>query len=122
MVHDGIFQLPSPLTTENGSGFVRVAAKTAFQDPRRPDPREMFVQEAKVYAKMPRNLQDDYTGLVKTYPIREQVPVQAVTPKFFGYYVPVDIDVLEKRVRSSLILLEHCGVPIDPEKLNGDDV
>jgi hypothetical protein len=122
MVHDGILQLPSPLTTQDGSGCVRVAAKTAFQDPRRPDAREMFMHEAKVHAKMPRNLQDDYTGFVKTYPIREQVPVQAVTPKFYGYYVPVEDDALKESAQSGLILLEHCGVPIDPNKLNGDDV
>jgi hypothetical protein len=91
----------------------------------------MFVNEAQVHAKMPRHLQDDYTGFVKTYPIREQVPVQAVVPKFHGYYVAVVDKVKgkrgkrgkkEDRTRSGIILLEHCGTPIVADNLNGDDM
>jgi hypothetical protein len=128
MVHDALLKLPSPLTTSDGSGFVRVAAKTAFQDPGRTDARQMFENEAHVHAAMPRHLQDDYTGFVKTPPIREQVPVQAVVPKFYGYYVPIeeeaktDADAEPAKTRSGLILLEHCGVPIEPSRLNGDDM
>lgn len=72
-----------------------------------------------MHAQMPRNLQDDYAGFVETYPIREQVPVQAVLPKFHGQYLPVEDDISEEVKRSGLFLLEHCGVPIDPK---GDDV
>jgi hypothetical protein len=128
MVHDALLKLPAPLTTSNGRGFVRVAAKTAFQDPERKSTREMFENEALVHAAMPRHLQDDYTGFVKTPPIREQVPVQAVVPKFYGYYVPVeeeaktDPGVGSANTRSGIILLEHCGVPIEPDRLNGDDM
>lgn len=47
--------------------------------------------------------------------------MQAVAPKFYGYYVSVEHDVPNEGGRSGLILLENCGVPIEPTKLNGDD-
>ena len=54
-------------------------------------------------------------------PINE-VPVGAVVPQFYGYYVPDDPNQsTEQRFLSPILLLEHCGVSVDPLKLNADD-
>jgi hypothetical protein len=130
MVHDAILQLPSPLISRDGKNHVRVAAKTCFMSPEKAEARDLFVNEAKVYDRMPRHLTDDYTGYVRVYPIREPVPVQAVVPKFYGYYTPmkevVDEDGQKSEVvdtsKSGIMLLENCGTPVDLKKLSGDDM
>jgi hypothetical protein len=130
MVHDAALQLPLPLVTHDGNRFVRVAAKTCFLSPEKHEARELFLNEAKVYDRMPRHLTDDYTGYVKVYPIREPVPVQAVVPKFYGYYAPMKeeegedgtmMEVVDES-KSGILLLENCGTPINLEELNGDDM
>jgi hypothetical protein len=120
MVHDAALELPYPLTAfDEEHAYVRVAAKTCFLGPSKHEARQLFENEAKVYDKMPRHLMDDYTGYVRCYPIREPVPVQAVVPKFYGYYVPTDTG---GEQRSGIILQENCGTPIDLEEVNEDDM
>jgi hypothetical protein len=51
-------------------------------------------------------------------------PVGAVVPQYYGYYVSEDTgDRSEKNevYLSPILLLENCGVPVDPETLGIDD-
>ncbi|KIK28113.1 hypothetical protein PISMIDRAFT_658156, partial [Pisolithus microcarpus 441] len=52
-------------------------------------------------------------------PIHNPVPLHALVPQFYGYYVPV-----EERpppCLSPILFLEHCGQPVDLFCLSGDD-
>ncbi|KII90866.1 hypothetical protein PLICRDRAFT_52573 [Plicaturopsis crispa FD-325 SS-3] len=108
--------LPLPLRAAHSrNGHARVALKTAMRE--RGD-REMLAHEARTYAALPRHLMQAYTGLNLVTPLKFPVPVGAVVPKFFGYYVPdfaedVGTDAEPWEKSSPLLLLEDCGTPLD---------
>ncbi|EIW86207.1 hypothetical protein CONPUDRAFT_44143, partial [Coniophora puteana RWD-64-598 SS2] len=59
-----------------------------------------------------------WSGYNVMAPLHDPVPVMALVPQFYGYYQPEDPlpDYL-----SPILLLEHCGVPIDVDTLCADD-
>ncbi|KAJ7886638.1 hypothetical protein B0H14DRAFT_2338137, partial [Mycena olivaceomarginata] len=66
-----------------------------------------------------------WCGLNLVTPIMHPVPVAAVVPKFYGYYVPVKEDSsLSYRAwhsMSPILLLEECGKPILADKFTPDE-
>ncbi|KAJ7019878.1 hypothetical protein C8F04DRAFT_1014895 [Mycena alexandri] len=92
-----------------------------------------------MYDAFPKHLQEDWCGLNLVAPITHPVPVGAVVPKFYGYYVPVRED-NEKRDEqialqnfkrspgykawdrlSPILLLQECGSPITPGNFSADE-
>ncbi|KAJ8473758.1 hypothetical protein ONZ45_g16179 [Pleurotus djamor] len=94
--------------------------------------------------KNQRHLMEDWQGLCLLTPeIQFPTPVKAVLPKFYGYYIPTKETEraakkrqeaengkgrywrgegdLANTVLSPILLLEDCGEPIEPTKMNIDD-
>lgn len=129
----GALTLPEPLYGRSRTGQVTVAVKTAQP---RGNARRLLRNEAYMYSRFPRHLQQEYCGYELVRPIWHPVPVGPVVPKFYGYYVPVDEhgkatdrlwsafsdredgDVLGL---SAILLLEECGQPVDPETFSADE-
>ncbi|KAF7334500.1 hypothetical protein MVEN_02279500 [Mycena venus] len=92
--HSAVFRaglrLPYPLSARSPTGEVTVAAKTGFSGD---EARKLLSNEGKIYGAFPKHLQEDWCGLNLVAPITHPVPVHAVVPKFYGYYVPVMEDV-----------------------------
>ncbi|KII95555.1 hypothetical protein PLICRDRAFT_170195 [Plicaturopsis crispa FD-325 SS-3] len=120
-VYSAAIRLPHPLSARSPNKLVTVALKTAMRE--RED-RSMLENEAEIYNSMPSHLMEEWCGLNLVSPIKYPVPVGAVVPKFYGYYVP-DFDepthdkkgkVLRSWEKSSpILLLEDCGKPISPK-------
>ena len=107
---DGV---PRPPTSK-----VSVTAKLTIPDDHYESHSQHLRDEARVYQEFPRHLYEHWTGYNVVPPIMDPVPVGAVVPQFFGYYVP-DIEngpKKEGKFMSPILLLEHCGVQIDLKK------
>lgn len=132
LVYRAPLTLPKPLSGRSRTGQVTVAAKTS--KPPLGD-RRLFQNEAEIYNMFPKHLMQEYCGYNLVTPMKYPVPVGAVVPKFYGYYIPVDdkgnsLDLLHmrKNVRdyheadwpSPILLLEECGEPINASKLTMD--
>lgn len=121
VVYGGCFRPPAPIKVASPTGEVRVAVKVPFDDRKN---IRMLEQEGKGYAKMPTHLMENWTGyhhLEEEYGGDVIVPVQAVIPKFYGYYVPEDDDAWVDNPSRPLLLLEECGQPIETRKLSHED-
>jgi hypothetical protein len=90
VVHRAALRLPVPLSARSPTGEVTVAAKTGFSNE---EARRLLLNEGKIYGAFPKHLQEDWCGMNLVAPITHPVPVHAVVPKFYGYYVPVREDV-----------------------------
>ncbi|KAJ7704152.1 hypothetical protein B0H16DRAFT_1346916 [Mycena metata] len=137
-VHRAALRLPIPLSARSPTGEVTVAAKTGFSNE---EARRLLHNEGKMYDAFPKHLQEDWCGLNLVAPITHPVPVGAVVPKFYGYYVPVREDVerekqeavrAEKKAQndpghkawerlSPILLLQECGSPITPGNFSADE-
>ncbi|KAI0064459.1 hypothetical protein BV25DRAFT_1782348, partial [Artomyces pyxidatus] len=76
--------------------------------------------EARNYQRFPKHLFQHWNGYNVLPPLHDPVPVGAVVPQFYGHYVPEKTNA-EAEDLSPIMLLEDCGKPIDPRKLNLDD-
>lgn len=96
---------------------VRVAAKLSIQDD------SHLAREAQNYQKFPQHFFEHWSGFNLIPPIRNPVPVGALVPQFYGFYTPVMDTAAAKKARylSPILLLEHCGTPIDPATMGIDD-
>lgn len=83
-VYRARLRLPQPLSANTSTGEVTVAAKTAFYNH---EARELHRNEGKIYDAFPEHMMEDWSGLNLVSPIVNPVPVGAVVPKFYGYYV-----------------------------------
>lgn len=90
VVHRAALRLPRPLGARSPTGEVTVAAKTGFPGS---EARQLLLNEGKIYGAFPAHLMEDWCGLNLVAPITHPVPVHAVVPKFYGYYVPVREDI-----------------------------
>ncbi|KAF8840604.1 hypothetical protein BDN67DRAFT_951330 [Paxillus ammoniavirescens] len=99
---------PVPRTTR-----FTVAAKLSIQHDRH------LAREAENYQNFPEHFFQYWSGYNLVPPIRDPVPVHAVVPQFFGYYTPEQP--VQKPYLSPILLLEHCGSPIDPDTVSVDD-
>jgi hypothetical protein len=118
-VYRASFRLPAPL--EAGlHGHVSVVAKVAVP---RQEAREFLYHEAVTYNSFPDHLTQEYCGYALVPGVKYPVPVGAVVPKFFGYYVPdhVGYDAGNIDEPSAILLLEECGSPVDPQNLSHDN-
>ncbi|OSX65568.1 hypothetical protein POSPLADRAFT_1133679 [Postia placenta MAD-698-R-SB12] len=71
---------------------------------------------------LPKHLMEDWSGLNLVAPHKWPVPADAIVPKFYRYYVPVKSrQTSSQRSLSPILLVEECGVPIDPRKLSIDE-
>ncbi|KAF8905708.1 hypothetical protein CPB85DRAFT_1224568 [Mucidula mucida] len=116
-VYRARFRLPIPLTARSSSGDVTVAAKTPLSDA---NSHRMLRHEAKMYSSaIPSYLTEEWTGYhfvsEAMYDGDGVVPVAAVVPKFYGFYVPEHWSY--RGLLSPIMLLEECGTPIDREEL-----
>ncbi|KAJ7741197.1 hypothetical protein DFH07DRAFT_751215, partial [Mycena maculata] len=94
--------------------------------------------EGKIYGAFPKHLMEDWCGFNLVAPITHPVPVRAVVPKFYGFYVPTDeatdeADEEEALLQfkysksytdwqrmSPILLLEECGKPIVSSEFTAD--
>ena len=110
-VYRATLTLPKGLSARTPDGKVTVAAKTAFP---RSEHRTLFHNEAKIFNSFPRHLSEEWCGYNMVSPLSWPVPVGPVVPKFYGYYLPTG----EKRdTLSPILLMEECGIPVNPRKL-----
>ena len=78
-------------------------------------------REAINYQSFPAHLFEHWSGYNIIQPLHDPVPVGAVLPQFYGYYVPEKNSDDDSPYLSAILLLENCGLPIDPEALDKDD-
>ena len=105
------FRLPIPLTARSHSGDVTVAAKISRSDARS---RDMLRHEAKMYSiDVPSHMSEQWTGWhwieESMYDGDGIVPVDAIVPKFYGYYMAEDAS--RRGLLSPILLIEECGEP-----------
>jgi hypothetical protein len=113
------FRLPAPLEGRTTS-HVAVVAKVAV--PRR-EARDFLQHEAAIYDTFPEHLTQEFCGYALVPGVKYPVPVGAVVPKFFGYYIPEHpgYDAGNIAEPSPILLLEQCGKPVEPPSLSHDD-
>ncbi|KAI0767599.1 hypothetical protein C8Q74DRAFT_1203803 [Fomes fomentarius] len=124
--------LPPPLSARSPTGQVTVAAKLAYN---RCTAHGLLHNEARVYDSLPKHTQEEWCGYNVVPQCRFPVPVGAIAPKFFGYYLPVDANgkIVEKKHTgcqedypctvewpSPILLMEECGTPVEPSKFTAD--
>ena len=85
-----------------------------------------LAREASNYQKFPEHFFHHYNGYTIIPQLHTIAPVNAVVPQFYGYYVPKkDHEGKAKADQPSylspILLLEHCGEPIDPDELAAED-
>lgn len=68
-------------------------------------------QEAQNYSEFPDHLYEHWNGYNIIAPCHDPLPVGAVVPQFYGYYVPDESNapIKEGKFMSPILLLEHCG-------------
>ncbi|KAH9931571.1 uncharacterized protein B0H18DRAFT_952725 [Fomitopsis serialis] len=120
LVRRAPLKLPPPLSTYGKHRMVTVAAKTAFVHI---SARKFLRHEAEIFSLFPRHLQEEYCGYNLVTPVKHPVPVGAVVPKFYGYYVPVEKDgsAPDHKYAGPILLMEECGQPVVPSKFSIDD-
>ncbi|KAH7885016.1 hypothetical protein F5I97DRAFT_1811584, partial [Phlebopus sp. FC_14] len=77
-----------------------------------------LAREASNYVKFPAHFFQHWNGYNVVPPLHNPTPVGAVVPQFYGYYVP---ETTPSEYRSPILLIEHCGEPVEPKKLCEDD-
>ncbi|KAF8557553.1 hypothetical protein OG21DRAFT_1494727 [Imleria badia] len=79
--------------------------------------------EAGNYQNFPEHFFHHYNGYTVIKQLHTIVPVNAIVPQFYGYYVPKkdEANPGQPSYLSPILLLEHCGNPIDPEELSDED-
>lgn len=101
---------------------VSVCAKLSIPDDR-VERHELHLKlEAENYMRFPSSMYEHWNGYNVLQPMHDPTPVGAVVPQFYGYYVPDPSNAPKKagKFMSAILLLEHCGVQIDPMKLTID--
>ncbi|KAF8419966.1 hypothetical protein L210DRAFT_3575970 [Boletus edulis BED1] len=105
--------VPTPRTAK-----FTVAAKLSFEY----DPH--LAQEARNYQNFPEHFFHHCNGYTLISQLQAVVPVNAIVPQFYGYYTPKREEGEGYRGSSYLspiLLLEHCGKPIEPEEFLIED-
>ncbi|KAI5825606.1 hypothetical protein K523DRAFT_375563 [Schizophyllum commune Tattone D] len=90
---------------------VRVAAKLSIRGD------EHLAHEARMYTRFPPELAQHRKGAASFKKLNFEIPLGAVIPQFFGYYVPVEKPT-DGRYLSPIMLVESCGTPIEGRCLN----
>ena len=77
--------------------------------------------KANNYQFFPVHLSERWSGYNIIQLLHDLVPVRAVLPQFYGHYVPEKNSNGHSPYLSPILLLENCGIPINPKALNKDD-
>ncbi|KAL4075146.1 hypothetical protein V8B97DRAFT_1915781 [Scleroderma yunnanense] len=82
--------------------------------------------EAANYHKLPEHFFQNWSEYNLVWLLCDPVPVNALIPQFYGYYVPDGDahdgnDLCVTEYLSLILLLEHCGAPLDPAMLSLDE-
>ncbi|KAJ7702291.1 hypothetical protein B0H17DRAFT_1127853 [Mycena rosella] len=102
--------------TRPPTATVRVCAKLSIQNDRH------LECEAKVYQAFPAHFSEHWSGYNLVRPSRAPVPVGAVVPQYYGYYVPAASERGNGAgYLSPIMLLENCGTPLDAQALSADE-
>ncbi|KAJ6484374.1 hypothetical protein C8R47DRAFT_980917 [Mycena vitilis] len=86
----------------------------------------MLENEAQTYAAFPEHLSEDWSGFnsigeaVSSY-ANGRLPATAVVPKFYGYFAPYEQPETVQGHARPILLLEDCGLPIEPRNLQTQD-
>ncbi|KIK79245.1 hypothetical protein PAXRUDRAFT_161798 [Paxillus rubicundulus Ve08.2h10] len=78
-----------------------------------------LAREAQNYDKFPAHFFQHWNGYNVVPPLHDPTPVGAVVPQFFGYYVPLTKS--KPLFYSPILLIEHCGRPINTQELSFDE-
>ena len=86
-------------------------------------------REARNYQSFPDHFFQHWNGYNLIRPLHGPVPVHALVPQFYGYYIPdipastasSDENESDKPYLSPILLLENCGIQVDPSELSKDD-
>ena len=101
------------------TAMFQVAAKLSVRDD------EQLEREARNYQSFPDHFFQHWSGYNIVRPIYNPVPVHALVPQFYGYYVPevvpFSIGMERPGYLSPILLLEACGTQVVPSKLDADD-
>ncbi|KAG6379324.1 hypothetical protein JVT61DRAFT_11783 [Boletus reticuloceps] len=92
--------------------ILSVIAKLSLEDD------DQLANEGSNYERFPEHFFRHYTGYNLIDQLHAVVPVNAVVPQFYGYYTPDSEEDKELRYPpyiSPILLLEHCGKPINPQ-------
>lgn len=112
---DGI---PRPRTAK-----VSMTAKLTIPDDKKYDDYGSHTahlrREAKNYCAFREFMFEHWNGYNIIYPCRDPIPVGAVVPQFYGYYVPDESNapIEEGKFMSPILLLEHCGKAVQMSDL-----
>ncbi|KAH8114375.1 hypothetical protein DFH11DRAFT_210542 [Phellopilus nigrolimitatus] len=101
---------------------VSVTAKLTLPDDRVEAHSRHLRDEAAAYQEFPRHMFEHWNGYNVLQPLKDPTPVGAVVPQFYGFYVPDEENEAVKagRYMSPILLLEHCGVQVDTQRLTMD--
>ncbi|OCB91933.1 hypothetical protein A7U60_g773 [Sanghuangporus baumii] len=105
---------------------VSVIAKLSLPDDEDADIRghvQHLRREAENYQRFPSHMFEHWNGYNVLQPMHDPTPVGAVVPQFYGFYVP-DKDsepIKNGEYMSPILLLEHCGVQVNPTELSMND-
>ena len=91
---------------------VRVIAKLSLGDD------EHLDTEATNYQKFPIHFFKHWNGSNVVAPLDDPTSAGAVVPQFYGFYVP---EQKHERYLSPIMLIEDCGVPVNPKELDIND-
>ncbi|KAI0788420.1 hypothetical protein C8Q75DRAFT_807643 [Abortiporus biennis] len=126
LVYAAPLKLPTPLSTYRSSsrlpGTVQVVAKVALA---KKEPRQLLNNEGRIYNGFPNHMSEEYCGwhLISPF-MHSPAPSCPVVPKFYGYYVPVDLpgNIKGPEIgRSPILLIEDCGAPINASEMSVDE-
>lgn len=101
---------------------VSVIAKLSLPDDSVEDHSQHLRSEAANYQVFPEHMFEHWNGYNVLQPMHEPTPCGAVVPQFYGFYVPDrDNEPIKKgEYMSPILLLEHCGIQVDPARLTLD--
>ena len=68
------------------------------------------------YEEFPQHFFEHWNGYNLVEPLHKPIPVNAIVPQYYGYYVPETDD-----CQSPILLMENCGQQICVEDLSMDD-
>ena len=80
-----------------------------------------LAHEVKNYQEFPEHFFQNWSGYNLVWPLLHLVPVNALIPQFYSYYVPDDNKTscsFDHPYLSPILLLEHCGISLDPATLS----
>lgn len=101
---------------------VSVTAKLCLPDDYEEAHSRHLRDEAACYQEFPDHMFEHWNGYNVLQPMHDPTPVGAVVPQFYGFYVPdgENQPIKDGDYMSPILLLEHCGIQVNPDVLTVD--